>query len=318
MNRRTLWWRLRSLWGATLAGLGLTRGRSVMRLVRVPPEPLWRRFRHVLRPPAPRRDFQPLTQPSWFVPPESEIGVAASRRKRTTLDAEGLTVYPFERFSERAKNVLKLAQEEAERSHQSYIGTEHLLLGLMREGSGIGARALTNLGLEIGNVRQTIESVLGRNERVIIQQIIPTSRVKKVIEISFEEARRMGHNSVGTEHLLLGLLIEGEGIAAHVLVDLGITLEKVRPEVERLLSSGTREPAPGPALQPYEIGDRVLVHDPDPPYRLWEGRVEKVDGKGYEISIPGRSEGELVHADLQLMHPVPMRWTHDCPFCKAG
>src|SRR5256714_14848000 len=109
------------------------------------------------------------------------------------------TMYPFERFTERAKKVLTLAQEEAERSHHSYIGTEHLLLGLLREGEGLAAKVLNNLGVEIGKVRQTIESVLGRNERIIIQQIIPTSRVKKVIEISFEEARRMGHNYVGTE-----------------------------------------------------------------------------------------------------------------------
>ena len=122
-------------------------------------------------------------------------------------------LYPFERFTERAKKVLTLAQEEAERSHHSYIGTEHLLLGLLREGEGLAAKVLNNLGVEINKVRSTIESVLGRNERIIIQQIIPTSRVKKVIEISFEEARRMGHNYVGTEHLLLGLLIEGEGIA---------------------------------------------------------------------------------------------------------
>src|SRR5207245_1893773 len=95
--------------------------------------------------------------------------------------------YPFERFTERAKTVLTLAQEEAQRSHHSYIGTEHLLLGLLREGEGLAAKVLSNLGVEIGKVRQTIESVLGRNERIIIQQIIPTSRVKKVIEISFEE-----------------------------------------------------------------------------------------------------------------------------------
>src|SRR5438132_3529377 len=126
------------------------------------------------------------------------------------------TMYPFERFTERAKKVLTLAQEEAERSHHSYIGTEHLLLGLLREGEGLAAKVLNNLGVEIGKVRQTIESVLGRNERIIIQQIIPTSRVKKVIEISFEEARRMGHNYVGTEHLLLGLLIEGEGLAQQI------------------------------------------------------------------------------------------------------
>jgi hypothetical protein len=230
----------------------------------------------------------------------------------------GIAVYPFERFSERAKHVLTLAQEEAERSHHSYIGTEHLLLGLMRESDGIGAQALANLGLEIGKVRQTIESVLGRNERIIIQQIIPTSRVKKVIEISFEEARRMGHDSVGTEHLLLGLLIEGDGIAAHVLTDLGATLEKVRPEIERLLSAGTQEPGSGPGLPAYKVGERVLIHDPDPPYRLWEGRVAKAEGQRYEISIVGRPEGELVEAQLKLIHPVPMRWTHDCAFCRAG
>ena len=153
-------------------------------------------------------------------------------------------MYPFERFTERAKKVLTLAQEEAERSHHSYIGTEHLLLGLLREGEGLAAKVLNNLGVEINKVRSTIESVLGRNERIIIQQIIPTSRVKKVIEISFEEARRMGNNYVGTEHLLLGLLIEGEGIAAHVLEDLGANLEKVRGEIERLLhESGLEEEA---------------------------------------------------------------------------
>jgi ATP-dependent Clp protease ATP-binding subunit ClpC len=151
-------------------------------------------------------------------------------------------LYPFERFTERAKKVLTLAQEEAERSHHSYIGTEHLLLGLLREGEGLASKVLSNLGVEINKVRATIESVLGRNERIIIQQIIPTSRVKKVIEISFEEARRMGNNYVGTEHLLLGLLIEGEGIAAHVLEDLGANLEKVRGEIDRLLhESGLEE-----------------------------------------------------------------------------
>jgi ATP-dependent Clp protease ATP-binding subunit ClpC len=144
-------------------------------------------------------------------------------------------VYPFERFTEKAKKVLTLAQDEAEKSHHSYIGTEHLLLGLLREGDGLAAKVLANLGVEIDKVRSTIESVLGRNERVIVQQIIPTSRVKKVIEIAFEEAKRMNNTYVGTEHLLLGLLIEGEGIAAHVLEDLGASLEKVRQEMEGIL-----------------------------------------------------------------------------------
>ena len=154
-------------------------------------------------------------------------------------------MYPFERFTERAKKVLTLAQEEAERSHHSYIGTEHLLLGLLREGEGLAAKVLNNLGVEINKVRSTIESVLGRNERIIIQQIIPTSRVKKVIEISFEEARRMGNNYVGTEHLLLGLLREEKGIAAQVLNSLGVTLEEARAETLKVLGSDVN---PSPSM----------------------------------------------------------------------
>jgi ATP-dependent Clp protease ATP-binding subunit ClpC len=115
------------------------------------------------------------------------------------------------------------------------------LLGIFRETDGIGARALTNVGVDIQTVRQTIEAVLAGHPPTPVQQIIPTSRVKKVIEISFEEARRMGHNYIGTEHLLLGLLIEGDGIAAHVLQDLGATTERVRVEIEGLLPDGTDE-----------------------------------------------------------------------------
>jgi ATP-dependent Clp protease ATP-binding subunit ClpA len=162
-------------------------------------------------------------------------------------------MYPFERFTERAKKVLTLAQEEAERSHHSYIGTEHLLLGLLRESDGLAYRVLTALGVELATVRRVIESVLGRDERIIIQQIIPTSRVKKVIELSFEEARRMGHQYVGTEHLLLGLLIEGEGIAAHVLSDLGVTLAKAQTEIERqLILHATPETVDTPARAPQQ------------------------------------------------------------------
>src|SRR5205807_2926149 len=149
-------------------------------------------------------------------------------------------MYAFERFTERAKKNLTLAQEEAQEAGHSYIGTEHLLLGLLKEGEGLAYVVLTNLGVEIAKVREAIENVLSRGERIVIQQIIPASRVEKVIEISFDEARRMGHNYVGTEHLLLGLLIEGEGIAAHVLQDLGVTLEKAREEIHRQLTGGTR------------------------------------------------------------------------------
>ena len=157
-------------------------------------------------------------------------------------------MFPFERFTERAKKVLALAQEEAERSHHSYIGTEHVLLGLLGEADGIAAKVLNSFGVEIDKIRQTLESLLGRDKGLtVLQQIMPTSRVKKVIEISFEEARRMGHNYVGSEHLLLGLLTEGEGIAAHVLEDLGATLDKVRVEIERLRQgSSQEEPEPAP------------------------------------------------------------------------
>jgi ATP-dependent Clp protease ATP-binding subunit ClpC len=160
-------------------------------------------------------------------------------------------VYPFERFTELAKKVLALAQEEAERSHHSYIGTEHVLLGLLREGDGIAGRVLNNLGVEIEKVRQTVESLVGRDKGLtVLQQIIPTSRVKKVIELSFEEARRTGHNYVGSEHLLLGLLTEGEGIAAQVLQDLGATLDKVRAEIERLRQGSTVEDTESPPKKP--------------------------------------------------------------------
>src|SRR5256714_1276979 len=140
-----------------------------------------------------------------------------------------------------------LAQEEAERSRHSYIGTEHLLMGILREHDGRGARVLRNLSVDTAKVRAAIESALGRNQRILIQQLVPTSRVKKVIEISFEESRRMGHDYVGTEHLLLGLLLEGEGIAAHVLEDLGANLEKVRGEIERLLHDSSAETEAEPA-----------------------------------------------------------------------
>jgi hypothetical protein len=238
--------------------------------------------------------------------------------RRASCHSETAAIYPFERFTERAKHVLTLAQEEAERSHHSYIGTEHILLGLLREGEGLAAKVLNNLGLEIGMVRKTIEAVLGRNERIIIQQIIPTSRVKKVIEISFEEARRLGHNYVGTEHLLLGLLIEGDGIAAHVLEDLGATLEKARAEIERLLVTEAEDPGPGRWPPVYNVGDRVLVHDPDPPYRLWEGRVVKAEELSCEIFIRARPDGDMVTAESKLIHPVPMKWTRDCELCRFG
>jgi len=153
----------------------------------------------------------------------------------------GPGMYPFERFTDRAKKVLTLAQQEAEAAGHAYIGTEHLLLGLILGGEGLGAVALTALGVELDPTREAIQEALSTTPRHVVTQIIPTSRVKKVIEIAFEEARRMGHGYVGTEHLLLGLLMEGENVAANVLAARDVTLEKARAEIERLLEGGARE-----------------------------------------------------------------------------
>jgi flavin reductase (NADH) len=139
-------------------------------------------------------------------------------------------MYPFERFTEDSKRVLMFAQEEAERSRHSYIGTEHILLALFRQ-PGVARDVLNSMGIREADVRETVARVLGRSERTLIQQIIPTSRVKKVIEISFEQARSMGSNFVDTGHLLLGLVLEGDGIAAHVLHDLGATSDRLIPAV---------------------------------------------------------------------------------------
>lgn len=135
-------------------------------------------------------------------------------------------MYPFERFDEGAKKILVRAQSEAERSRHSYIGTEHVLLALIGSGTG-AARVLERLGVEEPGVRATIRNVLGRNERVVVEQIIPTSRVKKVIELSFEIAHQEASSTVSSEHLLLGLVEEGQGIAAHVLTDLGVTADAI-------------------------------------------------------------------------------------------
>jgi ATP-dependent Clp protease ATP-binding subunit ClpA len=142
----------------------------------------------------------------------------------------------FDKFTERARKVLSLAQEEAQRFQHNYIGTEHLLLGLVREGEGVAARVLTNLGIELDRVRSAVEFIIGRGDRIVLGEIGLTPRAKKVIELAVDEARRLGHHYIGTEHILLALVREGEGIAAGVLQSLGVNLEKVRTETIRTLS----------------------------------------------------------------------------------
>ena len=142
----------------------------------------------------------------------------------------------FEKFSERARRVLSLAQEEAQRFNHNYIGTEHILLGLVRETEGVAARVLANLGVDLNKVRSAVEFIIGRGEKPAQGEIGLTPRAKKVVELAVDEARRMNHNYIGTEHLLIGLLREGEGVAAGVLESLGVNLDKVRTETQRILS----------------------------------------------------------------------------------
>jgi ATP-dependent Clp protease ATP-binding subunit ClpC len=142
----------------------------------------------------------------------------------------------FDKFTERARRVLTLAQEEAQRFNHNYIGTEHLLLGLVREGDGVAAKVLANLGVELNKVRSAVEFIIGRGDRAVLGEIGLTPRAKKVIELAVDEARRLNHHYIGTEHLLLGLVREGEGIAAGVLESLGVNLERVRAETTRILS----------------------------------------------------------------------------------
>ncbi|MFM8932610.1 MAG: Clp protease N-terminal domain-containing protein, partial [Gemmataceae bacterium] len=142
----------------------------------------------------------------------------------------------FERFTDRARKVMQLANQEAQRFNHEYIGTEHILLGLVKEGSGVAANVLKNLDIDLRKVRSEVEKLVQAGpEMVTIGKLPQTPRAKKVIDYSIEEARNLNHNYVGTEHLLLGLLREQEGVAAQVLMNLGLKLEDVREEVLNLL-----------------------------------------------------------------------------------
>jgi ATP-dependent Clp protease ATP-binding subunit ClpC len=145
----------------------------------------------------------------------------------------------FERFTDRARRVVVLAQEEARLLNHNYIGTEHILLGLIHEGEGVAAKALESLGISLEKVRQQVEEIIGAGQSPPSGHIPFTPRAKKVLELSLREALQLGHNYIGTEHILLGLIREGEGVAAQVLVKLGADLSRVRQQVIQLLSGYT-------------------------------------------------------------------------------
>ena len=141
----------------------------------------------------------------------------------------------FERFTDRARRVVVLAQEEARMLNHNYIGTEHILLGLIHEGEGVAAKALESLGISLEAVRQQVEEIIGQGQQAPSGHIPFTPRAKKVLELSLREALQLGHNYIGTEHILLGLIREGDGVAAQVLIKLGADLNRVRQQVIALL-----------------------------------------------------------------------------------
>src|SRR4051812_13447148 len=188
----------------------------------------------------------------------------------------------FDKFTDRARKVLTLAQDEAQRFNHNYIGTEHLLLGLVREGEGVAARVLENMNVELAKVRTAVEFIIGRGDRPVVGEVGLTPRAKRVIELAIDEARRLGHNYIGTEHLLLGLVREGEGIAAGVLESLGVNLDKVRHEVIRVLSQSS---SAGPATETKRASktptvDQLGVNLTD---AVRAGKIDPVIGREKEI-----------------------------------
>jgi ATP-dependent Clp protease ATP-binding subunit ClpC len=151
----------------------------------------------------------------------------------------------FERFTDRARRVVVLAQEEARMLNHNYIGTEHILLGLIHEGEGVAAKALESLGISLDAVRQRVEEIIGQGQQAPSGHIPFTPRAKKVLELSLREATQLGHNYIGTEHILLGLIREGDGVAAQVLVQLGADLNRVRQQVIQLVHGRAGEDAIG-------------------------------------------------------------------------
>jgi ATP-dependent Clp protease ATP-binding subunit ClpC len=193
----------------------------------------------------------------------------------------------FERFTDRARRVVVLAQEEARMLNHNYIGTEHILLGLIHEGEGVAAKALESLNISLEAVRSQVEEIIGQGQAAPTGHIPFTPRAKKVLELSLREALQLGHNYIGTEHILLGLIREGEGVAAQVLQKLGADLNRVRQTVIQLLSGytgGKSEQAPGG--QPGEGGQGSMILDQfgrNLTQLAREGKLDPVIGRAKEI-----------------------------------
>jgi ATP-dependent Clp protease ATP-binding subunit ClpC len=193
----------------------------------------------------------------------------------------------FERFTDRARRVVVLAQEEARMLNHNYIGTEHILLGLIHEGEGVAAKALESLGISLEGVRQQVEEIIGQGQQAPSGHIPFTPRAKKVLELSLREALQLGHNYIGTEHILLGLIREGEGVAAQVLVKLGADLNRVRQQVIQLLSGYQgKEPAAAGTASGESAPSTSLVLDQfgrNLTQAAREGKLDPVIGREKEI-----------------------------------
>jgi ATP-dependent Clp protease ATP-binding subunit ClpA len=167
----------------------------------------------------------------------------------------------FERFTDRARRVMVLAQEEARMLNHDYIGTEHILLGLIHEGEGVAAKVLESLGISLTAVRQQVLEIIGPGQEAPSGHIPFTPRAKKVLELTQREARALGHDYIGTEHILLGLIREGRGVAAQVLVKLGADLNRVRQQVIQLLHGSRGADAPGEGSRPGKQARARLLDD---------------------------------------------------------
>ncbi|NQT31592.1 MAG: ATP-dependent Clp protease ATP-binding subunit [Deltaproteobacteria bacterium] len=186
----------------------------------------------------------------------------------------------FEKFSERARRVLTLAQEEAQHFNHTYIGTEHILLGLLREDEGVGAKVLANLGVGLNKARSAVEFIIGRGEKPSTGEIGLTPRAKRIIELAIDEARHLGHNYIGTEHLLLGLLREGGGVASDVLDSFGVTLERARAETSKVLGEGVARARPARTTSRTPALDQLGI---DLTAAATAGKLDPVIGRDKEI-----------------------------------
>src|SRR5258707_8565939 len=224
------------------------------------------------------------------MPPKEPMGHWAQRaRQHVARPPCRYTSVMFERFTDRARRVVVLAQEEARLLNHNYIGTEHILLGLIHEGEGVAAKALESLGISLEAVRNQVEEIIGQGGTSPSGHIPFTPRAKKVLELSLREALQLGHNYIGTEHILLGLIREGEGVAAQVLVKLGADLSRVRQQVIQLLHGprGKEPAAAGAAVAPSAtVPSTSLVLDQfgrNLTAAAREGKLDPVIGREKEI-----------------------------------